>query len=106
MDAEQLAENAWLDYMDAREAALDAAAGRFVVNNVPTSHLREMVNQGNSRDVVTFAAQIVLHSRGEQWRPTCGSANSDRGQGEDQITPDSQAPDLPAPPGRSTSAHE
>ena len=69
-------EAAFFDFMDAREAALQAAIGHFTVCNVPTANLRYMVEQGRSQDVIVFAAQIVLHARGENWQP-CGPVGSE-----------------------------
>lgn len=76
MDREQIEEAAFFDYMEARERALEAAIGTFTVCNVPTPYLRHMVEQGTSRDLIVFAAQIVLHSRGENWR-ACGPVGSE-----------------------------
>jgi hypothetical protein len=69
---EEIEENAWIDYMNAREAALQAAVGHFVVANIPTLYLREIVDtktKGGPENLVVFAAQIALHARGEPWRP-------------------------------------
>lgn len=72
MERAELEEAAFFDFMDARQAALDAAVGHFVVSNVPSSYLRVMVDDTPERDgatenLVVFAAQIVLHSRGLKW---------------------------------------
>lgn len=65
---EELDENAWLDHMGARQAALEAAVGHFIALNVPTAYLK-VINQQTTDGIVQFAAQIVLHQRGEPWRP-------------------------------------
>lgn len=83
MDRDELQENAWIDYMGARQSALEAAVGHFVTMNVPTSYLTEVVRSGKSSDLIVFAAQIALHQRGEEWRvPSCGSTNSETKKAE------------------------
>jgi hypothetical protein len=60
-------EAAYFDYLDAREAALNAAAGHFAVANVPTEHLR-VIAANKGEDTISLAARVVLHQRGEAWR--------------------------------------
>ena len=65
--AEVEEEESFFDYMDAREAALVAAAGSFTVSNVPSERLR-IIAHSTTDDTIRLAAQIVLHQRGEEWR--------------------------------------
>jgi hypothetical protein len=65
--AEVEEEEAFFDYMNAREAALVAATGSFMVDNVPSERLRAIA--GSTTDnTIRLAAQIALHQRGEEWR--------------------------------------
>jgi len=59
-------ERAFFDYMDAREAALVAAAGTFVVDNVPNQRLR-IIAAFTTNEMIRLAAEIVLHQRGEDY---------------------------------------
>ncbi len=55
-------EAAFFDFLDARERALEAAVGSFVVANVPTEHL-EIIARDTTNEIIVLAARIVLHQR-------------------------------------------
>ncbi len=63
-------DDAYFDYLGAREAALQAAVGYFVTDNIPTHHLRLIVEHTRN-EVIVLAANIALHQRGE-WKPERG----------------------------------
>ena len=50
---------AFTDFMNAREAALCAAVGNFVVDNVSAENLKYIVNSCKD-PIVVFAASIAL----------------------------------------------
>lgn len=52
--------------MNAREAALQAAVGSFLVANIPTAHL-QAIAAGTTSEIIAFAARIALYQRGEDW---------------------------------------
>lgn len=64
MDKEETPEEeeAFFDYMNAREAALVAAAGSFAVDNVPSARLRIIV-AFTTNETISLAARIVLEQR-------------------------------------------
>jgi hypothetical protein len=55
-------DKAFFDFLGAREAALGAAVGYFVTDNIPTDSLREIVRSSQD-SMITLAARIVLHHR-------------------------------------------
>ena len=63
----QQEEEAFIDFMAVRQAALEAAVGHMVTLNLPTLHLR-IIRDTATDDLLRFAAQIALHARGENWR--------------------------------------
>lgn len=60
-------EEAFFDYMNAREASLVAAAGSFCVDNVPSERLRAIASW-TTNEAIALAARIVLYQRGEPER--------------------------------------
>lgn len=74
---EHTQETAALACWAAHSAALTAAAGSLMADNLPTDVLRAIAKH-NTLPMLVTAAQMVLHERGEQWRPEpCGSAKSE-----------------------------
>ena len=67
MNQEDFEEEALFDAMGAHQEALQAAVGYFVTLNVPTSNLYAIA-ACSANDQLRFAARIVLHSRGVEWR--------------------------------------
>jgi hypothetical protein len=67
---EQLEEISFFEFLNAREAALQGAAGYFTIANVPTAYLREIVraSAGDPASIIALAAQTALYARGEDWR--------------------------------------
>ena len=55
-------ELAFIDYLQAREAALQAAAGYFATANVP-SELLEIIVATTSNETISLAARIILYQR-------------------------------------------
>jgi hypothetical protein len=62
MDETPEEEAAFFDYMNAREAALVAAAGSFAVDNVPSARLR-LIAESYTNEMIVLAARIVLEQR-------------------------------------------
>lgn len=56
-------EIAFFDYLAAREAALSAAVGNFITDNVPEDRLRIIVDT-TTNEIIVLAARIALHQRG------------------------------------------
>lgn len=54
-------EQAFFDFLEAREVALQAAAGYFAVANVPTASLEEIAT--STSEIVALAARVVLYQR-------------------------------------------
>lgn len=54
-------DDAFLDFLEARERALEAAVGYFAATNVPTAHLRLAAE--SSSEILALAARIVLYQR-------------------------------------------
>ena len=67
MTKEQIEEVAFCDYLGARDAALQGAAGYFTVSNVPSALLRVIIETTTDK-TIQLAARTVLHQRGEDWR--------------------------------------
>lgn len=57
-------ENAFIDYLGAREAALLGAAGYFSVANVSTESLR-IIAETTTDETIRLAARVVLYQRGD-----------------------------------------
>jgi hypothetical protein len=60
MDENTYGDAAFFAYLDAREAALNAAVGCFLTNNVPVEHLRGIVEH-TTEDTIKLAAKVALH---------------------------------------------
>lgn len=61
MDENATDEAAFFDLLEARERALDAAAGHFAVTNVPSERLRRIAE--SSSEILALAARVVLWQR-------------------------------------------
>ncbi len=55
-------DDAFFDYLEARQCALQAAAGYFAVANVPTDRLEQIVAH-TTDPTVGLAAKVTLHQR-------------------------------------------
>ena len=62
MDENTLSEAAFVDYLNAREAALNAAVGSLVADNVSAAILARIVETATEQTIV-LAARIALHRR-------------------------------------------
>ena len=62
---EQTQEQAYFDFLNAREAALLAAVGALVVDNVPADRLRIIAGSA-MESTLALAARVALHHRGER----------------------------------------
>lgn len=60
-------EEAFFEFMDAREAALNAAVGHFMIRRPPVVLLRR-IRDTTTEQTIRLAAQIALHARGVDWR--------------------------------------
>jgi len=52
-------EAAYFDYLEAREAALNAAVGYFITANIPSDHLRIIAADTTER-TIALAARVAL----------------------------------------------
>ncbi len=59
-------ESAFFDFMDVRQAALEAAVGHMIVMNLPILNIR-IIRDTATDPTLKFAAQIALHARGADW---------------------------------------
>jgi hypothetical protein len=57
-------DTAFFEYLEARERALDAAAGYFAVANISSAILQEIA-RSTTNEIISLAARIVLWQRDE-----------------------------------------
>lgn len=62
MDDDTLEEQAFFDYLAAREAAIAAAVGVFLLDNVPRGRL-ERIAAMTTDEIVRLTARIALYQR-------------------------------------------
>ena len=58
-------DEAYFEYLEAREAAIQAAIGSFMMGNVPSSSIRTIYER-TSNECIKLAASICLYQRGEE----------------------------------------
>jgi hypothetical protein len=59
---EDFTEEAFFDYLGARGAALSAAVGHLLTDNVPVAHL-EIIVSHTTNEILALAARIALYHR-------------------------------------------
>ena len=74
---EETNEAAYFDFLTAREAALQAAVGALLVDNVPVEHLR--IIAASKSEVIALAAKVALYHRGAAYPAAAGRAGTRNG---------------------------